>query len=294
MKHLPALLLMSLVAPYASGQGVYSVCQLLQNPIEHSGEVVRVRGVLAQVPSAIADPGCREMPSFHKESWEPGLLISSTPPATADASAMNALAVRSKQAAAVGGVVRATFEGVLKYCPAELSHHNVTVWWGCGTPGYYPLELAVRTVSDLIVEPNPFAGTGMALPPRDPNVDFWLDIRAAVISPERPGYFLEFCKGAQFPYLTGKLVSASPTPGPTTLVLAIAGGNTHSNAPDAILNLDGPLPGQAPPGTLITFGGVAETFTSDPFTLTFSVDRSHVRGWTVQGPAARAPAGRAH
>src|SRR5208283_5044209 len=57
-KHIPALLLMALAVPYARGQVVYSVCQLLLNPTEHSGEVISVRGVQVQVPSAIGDPDC--------------------------------------------------------------------------------------------------------------------------------------------------------------------------------------------------------------------------------------------
>ena len=78
------------------------------------------------------------------------------------------------------------------------------------------------------------------LPPKDPPPGlWWLDTRAQLIGPGGSKYFEVWCKDTQFPYLTGKLISASPELEPTMLVLAIADGDT----PDVTLQLDGPLPG---------------------------------------------------
>lgn len=277
-----ALLVMALAAPYVSGQVVHSVCQLLLNPAEHSGEVIRLRGVLLQIPSVgtvIADPQCREMPRYHDENWEPGVWLSVAPPANPHPPDLNPLWDRSKQAAAARKAVGATFEGVLKYCPVQtILPYGRGVWHGCGNSGYYPLELVVQTVGDMTVEPNPFPEYTWALPPKDPALGLWLDIRTLLTSTGGSSYFAEQCGDARFPYFTGKLISASPRRDPTRLVLAIADGST----PDAVLQLDGPLPGPAQPGIVIAFGGVAKSYTPDPFTLTFSVDRVCVRGWTVR------------
>ena len=282
MTPIRALLLMALAAPNIGGQAVHSVCQLLLNPAEHSGEVIRLRGVLLQIPSigtVIADPQCREMPRFHDETWEPGVWLSVAPPANPHPPDLNALWDRAKQAAAARKVVRATFEGLLKYCPVQtILPYGRGIWHGCGNSGYYPLEFVVQTAGDMIIEPNPFPENAWALPPKDPALGLWLDTRALLTRPEGSSYFAEQCKDARFPYFTGKLISASPQRDPTRLVLAIADGNT----PDAVLQLDGPLPGQAQPGKTITFGGVAQSYTADPFTLTFSVDRAYVRGWAVR------------
>ena len=68
---------------------------------------------------------------------------------------------------------------------------------------------------------------------------------------------------------------SSPAWATTKLVLAMADGDT----PDAIIQLDGPLPGPPQPGTSVAFIGVAQALTFDPYTVTFSVDRSYLRGW---------------
>lgn len=285
MKRIGTLLPLALTAPYASGQVVHSVCQLLLNPAEHSGEVIRLRGVLLEVPSigtVIADPGCREMPSFLDENWEPAVWFSQAPPADQHPHDLDALWAWSKQAAAAHQAVRATFEGVLRYClvPNALPDGH-GIWWGCGNGNYYSLGFVVRAARDLTIEPNPFPGNAWALPPKDPAPGTWLNIRAVLTNPGGSSYFAEQCKDARFPYFAGKLISASPERAPTRLVLAITDGDT----PDAILDLDGPLSGPAQPGTVIAFGGVAKAYTSNPFTLTFSVDRSYLGGWP--GPSSR-------
>jgi hypothetical protein len=280
MKAFPALLLMALAAPCGSGEVVYSVCQLLRNPAEYAGRPIRVRGMLLTAPhegTAIADPQCTESPDLHDQIWEPAIYFASAEAGkpTYDPTALMELVTHAR---AEGKVVEATFEGVLKNCPVEhsLPNRHYFDWWGCGSPGWYPLELAVRRVTDPTTEPNPFPEIRMLLPPKDAALALWSNTRDALLSPDAFEFFVNNCKGALFPYFAGRLISVSSTPRGTTLLLAIA----RSAAPDAVLLLDGPLPQEIPPGSIVTFGGVAESYRADPFQMTFSVERSNIRVWT--------------
>jgi hypothetical protein len=273
VKRIAALLLSALIAHYARGEVVSSVCQLLANPAEHSGEVVTLRGVLLH-DTSIADPGCREMPTFHDESWEPGVWIKIGPDAYPPDSA--SLFAKSKQAAATHKVVRATFEGVLRYCPVQSQTSlpgGREIWNGCATGNYFPLELDVRTVRNVTIEADPFAGEAPALPPEDPPPGLWVYIRAELTAAGGDRYFLTWCKGAQFPYLTGRLISAYSGAQSAILILAMADGE----APAVTLQLDGALPGWAQPGAVVAFSGVAKSYRPDPFMLTFSVDPASIR-----------------
>ncbi len=105
---------MALAGPYISGQVVHSVCPLLLSPAEHSGNVIWLRGVLLQIPSI-------------------GTAIAELHPPD-----LNPLWARPKQAAAARKAVRATFEGMLKYCSVQtILPDGRGVWHGCGNSGYY-------------------------------------------------------------------------------------------------------------------------------------------------------------
>jgi hypothetical protein len=93
-------------------------------------------------------------------------------------------------------------------------------------------------------------------------------------------------KGAAVPKLKGYLVSQTPATRPTTLVLGIENQNT----PEVTLKLDAPLAGKADPGTALEFEGIPQSFTKEPFMVTFDVEKSKISGWPAQ--AAPAPARR--
>jgi hypothetical protein len=52
------------------------------------------------------------------------------------------------------------------------------------------------------------------------------------------------------------------------------------------LKLDSALPGKMDPGAEIGFSGVADSFTKDPFMVTFTVEKSKIEGWTGKNPPA--------
>jgi len=74
----------------------------------------------------------------------------------------------------------------------------------------------------------------------------------------------------------GKLVSMTPQSRPKELVLAME----DPSKPDVTLKLDSALPGTMEPGGEIAFSGVADSFSKDPFMVTFAVEKSKVDGWT--------------
>ena len=102
---------------------------------------------------------------------------------------------------------------------------------------------------------------------KPPNHDLWSLLKKALMATDGPEYFEMNLKGAVLPPLAGKLVSATPTDHPSVLLLAMDG-----DKPQVTLRL---LNGYRRPiavGSIITFEGVAVSFTQEPFMLTLEVD----------------------
>jgi len=117
----------------------------------------------------------------------------------------------------------------------------------------------------------------------NPMLALWKSIRQELISDGGAAYFENNMKGAALPggvngitKFEGRLISMKPSVRPRELVLAIENPNT----PDVTVKLEAPLPGKMEPGAEIGFDGVADSYTKDPFMVTFTVDRSHIEGWT--------------
>jgi hypothetical protein len=117
----------------------------------------------------------------------------------------------------------------------------------------------------------------------NPMLALWKSIKAQLTGPDGQSYFDSSMKDALLPggangvnAFKGKLISMTPAIRPKELVLSIENGTT----PDVTLKLDSPLPGKMEPGGDISFSGVAESFTKDPFMVTFNVEKSKIEGWT--------------
>lgn len=124
----------------------------------------------------------------------------------------------------------------------------------------------------------------------NPMLALWKRIKTELLSPDGSTYFENNMKGAALPggvngvtKLKGTLVSMSPATRPKELVLAIE----NSNTPDVTLKLDSALAGKMEPGAEISFDGVAESYTKDPFMVTFTVEKSHIEGWTGRNAPTR-------
>jgi len=117
----------------------------------------------------------------------------------------------------------------------------------------------------------------------NPMLALWKSIVKELHSDGGQAYFDNNMKGAVLPggvnnvaRFKGKLVSTSPTLRPKELVLAME----DPARPDVTLRLDSALPGKMDPGGDIEFEGVADSFTKDPFMVTFTVEKSKIDGWT--------------
>ena len=126
----------------------------------------------------------------------------------------------------------------------------------------------------------------------NPMLALWKRIHQELVSDSGAAYFENSMKGALLPggaegvtKFKGKLISMSPETKPKELVLAIE----DSNKADVTLKLDSPLAGKMEPGAEIAFDGVADSFTKDPFMVTFSVEKTHIEGWTGKNPPAKRP-----
>ncbi len=118
----------------------------------------------------------------------------------------------------------------------------------------------------------------------NPELHLWKQIKEALTGADGANYFGSSMKDALLPTLKGKVVSLTPAIKPKTLVLALdADGKTA----DATLKFDMALAGKVEPGTELSFEGVPESYTANPFMVTFNVDKDKLHGWT--GKNAPAP-----
>ncbi len=107
-----------------------------------------------------------------------------------------------------------------------------------------------------------------------PDEKLWFGIVQALTAPDADHYFENGMKFAVVPggangarAFTGTVISAEPPGAPTTIVLGIRDPHT----PDATLKLDKPLSLPIEPGRIVEFEGVATSFTTSPFMLTFQI-----------------------
>jgi len=126
---------------------------------------------------------------------------------------------------------------------------------------------------------------------QNPSLALWQNLKQELTGANGEQYFSANMKGAEVPggaggvqKFKGKLISEKPAVRPKELVLGIA----DANSPEVTLILDAALPGKADPGTEIEFSGVPKSFSSNPFNVTFDVEKKNVAGW----PGKDAPAPR--
>jgi len=119
-----------------------------------------------------------------------------------------------------------------------------------------------------------------------PEEALWQSIKDALTGPEGANYFNTNMKDAAVPTLKGKVVKLEPETKPKTILLAMEGKNTGTET-DATLKLEAALTGKVEPGTELTFEGVPESYTTNPFMVVFNVEKDKLHGWT--GKTAPAP-----
>jgi tetratricopeptide (TPR) repeat protein len=149
-----------------------------------------------------------------------------------------------------------------------------------------PVGFAIESKSDI--EKKKFDAEA-ELERANPSLGLWKRIRAELQREGGDAYFDASMKNCALPgnvngvlKFKGKLVGMMPTVRPRELVLAIE----NPDKPDVTLRLDSALPGKMEPGAEISFEGVADSFSKDPFMITFTVEKSKIEGWAGKAPAA--------
>ncbi|MBZ5608662.1 MAG: hypothetical protein LAP38_10415 [Acidobacteriia bacterium] len=115
----------------------------------------------------------------------------------------------------------------------------------------------------------------------------WKKLKDALMGPDGENYFNTGMKDALLPTLKGKVVKLEPESKPKTIILALEDGKTDGTVGDATLKFEKALAGNVEPGTELTFEGVPQSFTANPFMVMFNVDEDKLHGWT--GKNAPAP-----
>ena len=128
----------------------------------------------------------------------------------------------------------------------------------------------------------------------NPIFAFWRDLVKQPLLKDA-GYF-DNMKGALLPGDPGKakgfekfkakLISMTPENKPKELVLALE----KPDVADVTLKFEEALPGKMDPGAELEFEGVPDSFTPNPFMVTFLVTPDQLAGWTGTNPSA--PKGR--
>lgn len=125
----------------------------------------------------------------------------------------------------------------------------------------------------------------------NPGLALWKTLRNELMGPNGQQFFEANMKGAKVPggaenvqKFRGTLVAAKPAVRPTELTVAVMDPGT----PEATLKLEKPLPGKPVTGSEIEFEGVPESYTREPFMITF--DQAEVSGVQMEAaPTRRAP-----
>jgi len=142
-----------------------------------------------------------------------------------------------------------------------------------------PADFKIKSIEDIEKEK---LAREQEIIKNDPSLGLWLNIRTALTGDPAAGaaYFKDSMQGSLTPAFTGKLISADPETKPKTLVLAIAEKDSPNPKGDCTIILDSALPGKAEGDTIITFQGIPDSYTANPFMVTFKAEKASIKGWT--------------
>lgn len=125
-----------------------------------------------------------------------------------------------------------------------------------------------------------------------PDIALWMKLKATLSSDQGQQYFDQGMKGAEVPELKGTVLESACRARELKVAVPLPDA-TGAPVPEITLKLvneagaPSPLTGKAEQG-VITFKGVAEAFTKDPFMLTMTIDKKAIQDLKVT-PCAAAP-----
>ena len=118
-----------------------------------------------------------------------------------------------------------------------------------------------------------------------PSEALWANLKMTLTGPTGAMYFDMNMKGSEVPTLKGHVIKLEPAVKPKTILLAMEDKTNNTVTADATLKFDMPLPGKVEEGTELSFEGVPESYTADPFMVVFNVDKDKLHGWTGKNEA---------
>jgi hypothetical protein len=105
----------------------------------------------------------------------------------------------------------------------------------------------------------------------------WLEIRQKLEAADGDTYFATL-KSNPLPRVKGTLIRFEPSLKPKRLVLGVLDAAKE----EVVVDLDNAFANEAPPGTVLEFGGKPSSYTREPFRLTLDVSRDEVDGWPAR------------
>jgi hypothetical protein len=118
-----------------------------------------------------------------------------------------------------------------------------------------------------------------------PSEALWKNLKMALTAADGENYF-NMMKGTEVPTLKGRVIKLEPALKPKTILLAMEDSSNNTTTADATLKFEMPLAGKVEEGTELTFEGVADSYTANPFMLVFTVDKDKLHGWTGKNEPA--------
>lgn len=147
-----------------------------------------------------------------------------------------------------------------------------------------PADFKLKSAAELAAEKEE------ELKKTNPQLALWLNVKGQLLSPDGQTYFDSSMKGAAVPKLKGWLVAAKPAVKSRELLISMEGKDQPPNVTLKLVGSDGTTPaalaGKPETGAEIEFEGVGESFSKDPFMVTFNVEKSKITGLKEEKAAA--------
>jgi len=118
-----------------------------------------------------------------------------------------------------------------------------------------------------------------------PSEFLWANLKMALTAADGEAYW-NMLKGSMVPTLKGRVIKLDPATKPKTITLAMEDKTNNTVTADATLKFEMPLAGKVDEGTELTFEGVADSYTANPFMIVFTVEKDNLHGWTGKNEAA--------
>ena len=114
-----------------------------------------------------------------------------------------------------------------------------------------------------------------------PDIKLWRDLKATLTAADGDAYFDKSVKGAIIPKVfNAKIVSWTPETNPAEIKISI-----DDQQGDANIKYEKPIHAKLEMNQAITIEGYAESYTKDPFSITFKGEESHIKGITIEKAA---------